>query len=155
MGDKDEEEEEDEEDKKEDEEDEDEKEKKEEEEEEKKEKEEEEEDEEEDDDKEKKKKKLVSSWRVVRPKTTIKVRDGYSLHITLRLDLGKNVWIVGLKDGKTLITIMIKILGVNKYAFLGGRYTSDFKKACANPGTFTKACFTGKKFSKNKFKLAL
>merc|ERR1712086_721493 len=112
----------------------------------KKEKEEKEEDEEEDekDKKEKKEKegkkskkvKEKSKWRVT-DKTKVENDEKHYLKITLKLDLGGDVWIVALYDHNVLEMVKIKVTGLKTYTWLGTKFDDEPQKLCLKEKTFT------------------
>jgi len=97
-----------------------------------------------------------SKWRVSR-KTEIENIDGDYLKITLKLDLGGDIWIVALHDHEMLEMIMFQVTGPETYKWLGTKFAKDgdIKKHCLNQKTFTAACFKGEDKGKDKYHLHL
>lgn len=89
----------------------------------------------------------ASPWRVKMPGTTLTgsfINHGTPSPVTLKLDLGDNVWIVGLvsSDGY-LKMVKIQVTGSTTYNWIGTRYDNGFSSACGEPATFTVDCFKG------------
>merc|ERR1712204_147187 len=128
----------------------------------KKKKEKEEEEEDEKDKKEKKEKegkkskkvKEKSKWKVTR-KSQIENTEKDFLKITLKLDLGGDVWIVALYDHDVLEMIKIKVTGPKTYKWFGTKFDDEPKKQCLKEKTFTAACFKGEDKDKDKYKVHL
>jgi hypothetical protein len=62
------------------------------------------------------------------------------LPITVRLNLGNNEWIVGLKDQQYMKMVVIKVTGKDQYTWLGTRHVDSAN--CSNPSTFTIDCWS-------------
>jgi len=84
-----------------------------------------------------------SVWIVTR-NTTL---DGKN--VTLILDLGDDIYIVGRVDGKLLITVKIKVTGPRTAIWMETRMDSDFSDDCTDPSNFEEACFRGANPRKN------
>merc|ERR1712113_1209043 len=115
------------------------------------------EDEDEEDEKKKKKKKgdkEKSKWKVTK-KTEIENTEEDFLKITLKLDLGGDVFIVALYDHDILEMIKIKVTGTKTYKWLGTKIDDDPKKQCLKEKTFTTACFKGEDKEEGKYKVHL
>jgi len=63
--------------------------------------------------------------------------------VTLRLDLGGNVWVMGAIDGETLTMIKIRFMKPNQASVMAKRRHKKYSKACSRQMTFSEACFTG------------
>merc|ERR1712204_44640 len=128
----------------------------------KKKKEKEEEEEDEKDKKEKKEKegkkskkvKEKSKWKVTR-KSQIENTEKDFLKITLKLDLGGDVWIVALYDHDVLEMVKIKVTGLKTYTWLGTKFDDEPQKLCLKEKTFTTACFKGEDKGKDAYHVHL
>merc|ERR1712008_540730 len=76
-----------------------------------------EEEEEEGEEKQKKKKKKPSYWRAT-SRTVINDKDGFGVRATLLLDMGHDIWIVGLVDHGMLEMVKIRITGPTTYRWI-------------------------------------
>lgn len=78
---------------------------------------------------------------------------GGSKPVTHVLNLGNNIWIVGVIDGPHLKMIKIEITGENTYNYVATRYTTGTAttSACSNPSTFSEACFIGTESSNGTY----
>merc|ERR1711994_676973 len=112
---------------------------------------------EEEDEKDKKKSnknKEKSKWKVTK-KTEVENTEEDFMKITLKLDLGGDVFIVALYDHDILEMIKIKVTGTKTYKWLGTKIDDDPKKQCLKEKTFTTACFKGEDKEEGKFKVHL
>merc|ERR1712113_890714 len=110
-----------------------------------------EEEEEKDDEKNGKEK---SKWRVT-DKTKVENDEKHYLKITLKLDLGGDVWIVGLYDHEVLEMVKIKVTGPKTSTWLGTKFDDEPKKLCLKEKTFTTACFKGEDKGKDAYHVHL
>ena len=78
---------------------------------------------------------------------------GGSKPVTHVLNLGNNIWIVGVIDSPHLKMIKIEITGENTYNYVATRYTTGTAttSACSNPSTFSEACFIGTESSNGTY----
>ena len=76
---------------------------------------------------------------------------GGSKPVTHVLNLGNNIWIVGVIDGPYLKMIKIEITGENTYNYVATKYDSGVASACSNPSTFSEACFIGTESSNGTY----
>jgi len=63
--------------------------------------------------------------------------------VTLKLDLGGNIWIVGAIDGETLTMVKTRFTGGKDASFTEKRKEKNYDQACSKQDTFTEACFKG------------
>merc|ERR1712032_1273713 len=63
--------------------------------------------------------------------------------VTLRLDLGGNVWIIGAIEKDILTMIKIRFTKADVFSVMAKRRNDEFDKACALQKTFTEDCFKG------------
>jgi len=64
--------------------------------------------------------------------------------VTLKLDLGGNIWIVGRIEGPRMLLLKIRFTKWNEVSIMARRENMRWRKACAKLATFREACFTGK-----------
>jgi len=89
------------------------------------------------------------------PDTTLTgpyINYGRSLPVTLKLGLGGNIWIVGVKDTTKLKIVKIQITGPTTYNWIGTRWHTS-NGACI--ASFTKDCFKGTELSSDKYPVSL
>jgi len=89
------------------------------------------------------------------PDTTLTgpyINYGRSLPVTLKLGLGGNIWIVGVKDTTRLKIVKIQITGPTTYNWIGTRWHTS-NGACI--ASFTKDCFKGTELSSDKYPVSL
>merc|ERR1712008_70966 len=93
--------------------------------------------------KQKKKKKKPSYWRAT-SRTVINDKDGFGVRATLLLDMGHDIWIVGLVDHGMLEMVKIRITGPTTYRWIATKHTKEYSNACTKLKTFTyDLCFKG------------
>merc|ERR1711879_148833 len=63
--------------------------------------------------------------------------------ITLKLDLGGNIWLVGVIEGETLTMVKTRFTGDEEVTFIEKRRRRNYEEACVTQQTFTEACFKG------------
>merc|ERR1712129_197995 len=101
-----------------------------------------------------KKVKEKSKWRVT-DKTKVENDEKHYLKITLKLDLGGDVWIVALYDHDVLELVKIKVTGLKTYTWLGTKFDDEPQKLCLKEKTFTTACFKGEDKGKDAYHVHL
>eukprot|EP00418_Pyrodinium_bahamense_P088279 CAMPEP_0179040150 /NCGR_PEP_ID=MMETSP0796-20121207/15500_1 /TAXON_ID=73915 /ORGANISM="Pyrodinium bahamense, Strain pbaha01" /LENGTH=286 /DNA_ID=CAMNT_0020736489 /DNA_START=1 /DNA_END=861 /DNA_ORIENTATION=+ len=97
-------------------------------------------------------------WSVVTPDTKLTgkyINHGVPLPVTLKLDLGDNVWIVGLVGGGYLKMVKIRITGSATYTWIATRYDASFAESCSVQATFTEECFKGRDVDRNFYTVSL
>merc|ERR1711865_965871 len=89
---------------------------------------------------------LPSTTLSITPSTGMGPRINHSspLPVTLTLNLGANIWIVGLVDSSHLKMVKIEITGVSSYNWLETRYSTTYTTACTAQTTFVESCFSGR-----------
>ena len=76
--------------------------------------------------------------------------------ITLSLELGDNVWIVGVIDEPYLKMVKIKITADATSEWIGERYSETYSQACAQSATFTENCYLqGTARATNEYRVSL
>ena len=105
-------------------------------------------------------------WHVLTSTTLTGPRINHSspLPVTLTLNLGTNIWIVGLVDssivdagwyGRVLKMVKIEITGVSSYNWLETRYSTTYTTACTAQTTFDESCFSGTSATQNFYPVDL
>merc|ERR1712008_384308 len=75
------------------------------------------------------------------PSKQSKIND---LTVTLKLDLGGNVWIIGAIDKETLLMFKIRFTGANEISVLSKLEDKKFDKdKCGTQKSFNEDCFKG------------
>merc|ERR1712113_160116 len=100
------------------------------------------------------KKEKASKWQVTR-KTEVQNLDGDYLKISMKLDLGGNIWIIALHDHGVLELVKIKVTGSETFEWLGTKLAKGPEKRCLAQKTFAAACFKGEDKDKDKYKVHL
>jgi hypothetical protein len=71
------------------------------------------------------------------------INSGNPITIKFTLDLGNNIWIVGLVDNPYLKMSKIEITATNTYRWISTFYDASYSQACATQAAFTEQCFKG------------
>merc|ERR1711893_486981 len=87
------------------------------------------------------------SQYIVDPKTTI-----YGKRVTLRLDLGGNIWILGVVDEKVLRMVKIQLTTPRTVSIKMEKEDAKYELKCAKQKTFTEECFAKSKVPDEKDK---
>ena len=95
-------------------------------------------------------------WHVLTSTTLTGQRITHGLlPVTLTLNLGTNIWIVGLVDLSYLKMVKIEITGVSSYNWLETRYSTTYTTACTAQTTFVESCFSGTSPTTNSYPVDL
>ena len=78
------------------------------------------------------------------PKTSLTGAEvnGSMMTVMLTLDLGNNVWLLGVVDNGILKMVKIRITGPTTSIWLDTRVDAEYDSSCAFQPTFLEACFT-------------
>ena len=84
------------------------------------------------------------------------INHGTPLPVTHKINLGNNIWIVGVFDVH-LKMVKIEITGTNTFIWKETRYTTGtgITSACRDPITFSEVCFTGTNHNANNYPVNL